>query len=189
VASYGQPPYAGHPYPPVHPHGPQPVHGGGPAPLHPVGPYGQQPAYGMYAPAPPPAVGPVVAFTALFGIFGAISASNRAKRAAASGASTSGYWVAFGVTLVVSWIFWTAVFAAVSAANPAVDSASLEQSIVRDGDFTSDAGPATVTQALCTPSSVDSDGAGIYRCMVDFGDGTRTSYEVTVDAGGTWVTE
>lgn len=156
---------------------------------------GQRPFGGGYpAPLEAPGVGPVVAFTALFGLWGAISAWRRARRAEAAGLPGGRYWTAFGVTLVVSWVVWTIVGVALAVVVPSptspVSATWLQDSIVREGDFKDGSGAAaTVRSALCTAGDVDADGAGAYRCLVDFGDGQRQSYEVTVDANGRWVTD
>jgi hypothetical protein len=67
----------------------------------------------------------------------------------------------------------------ITTSSGQVTSASLEASIVKDGDFKNGAGQsARATAATCTAAVVDSDGAGTYRCMVDFADNDRMSYNV-----------
>jgi hypothetical protein len=79
----------------------------------PTTPYPQQPM-GAYPPPPQggypsvpqfkvPGVGPVIAFTAIFGVFGAISAARRSSKAKNAGFPTNKYWVTFGITLAVVW--------------------------------------------------------------------------------------
>jgi hypothetical protein len=80
----------------------------------PTAAYPQQPT-GAYPPPPQggypsvpqqfkvPGIGPVIAFTAIFGIFGAISAARRSGKANRAGMPTNKYWVAFGITLAVVW--------------------------------------------------------------------------------------
>ena len=177
----------------------------GPAAYQPYHPYGP----GVY-PAPTPAymvgattlkapgVGPVIAFTALFGIFGAISASRRAKKAQAAGSPGRPYWMAFGITLAVVYAL-LAVMALAGpgssstggdAVNTVVTADSLESAIVSQGDFrTADGTAVKAASAMCTPSSVDPAGVGTYRCMVDFTDNNRSSFVVTTGADGSWVTD
>lgn len=158
---------------------------------------GQPPAGGYRAAAHAPGVGPVVACTAVFGVAGAISAWRRASRAEAAGLPGGRYWKAFAVTLAVSWVCWTLVGALLASSSwlprssPAgVSTTSLEDSIVRDGDFTDPFGAAAVVQsALCTAGEVDAGGAGAYRCLVGFAGGRSESYQVTVDANGGWVVD
>jgi len=152
-----------------------------------AGSFGPQPyAYGPVGQARD-GITPVIVITALFGIFGAIPAWRRAKRAQAAGMPGGRYWLTFAATFVVSWVFWTVVFAAVND-SARVDSTWLESSIVNDGRFESAGGaPETVKSAYCSADSVDSYGAGTYQCVVDFGDDARRAYEVTVEANGKWV--
>ncbi len=180
----------------------QPNPGYGAQPGHPFGPGVQQP-YGAAPGYQPvvgqgPGVGPVIAFTALFGVFGAISASGRAKRARAVGAPTRPYWVAFAGTLAAVWALLIVIIVASSGGasdtsgltSGKVTSASLEASIVRDGEFkSSDGTVAKPSDATCTAGTVDDNGAGTYRCMIDFADNSRASYVVTTDAAGKWVTD
>ncbi|WP_433795057.1 hypothetical protein [Actinoplanes sp. CA-252034] len=101
--------------------------------FNPTTPYPQQPA-GAYPPPPQaypsvpqfkvPGVGPVVAFTAIFGLFGAISAARRSSKARNAGFPTNKYWVTFGITLAVVWAVggiigaMTSMGAAKSATQP-----------------------------------------------------------------------
>lgn len=138
----------------------------------------------------PPGIGPVIVFTALFGFFGAISAARRSARARALGAPGQRYWIAFAGTLAGCWVLGLTLAVVMLSAFSSVSSAStLEREIVTNGDFTDGTDKATPKAATCAALQVDSDGAGTYRCMVDFAEGVRTSYEVTVSPDGTWVTD
>jgi hypothetical protein len=74
-------------------------------PQQPMGAY--PPPQGGYPSVPQqfkvPGVGPVIAFTAIFGLFGAISAARRSSKAKRAGFPTNKYWVTFGITLAVVW--------------------------------------------------------------------------------------
>ncbi len=74
-------------------------------PQQPMGAY--PPPQGGYPSVPQqftvPGIGPVIAFTAIFGVFGAISAARRSGKAKRAGLPTNKYWVAFGITLAVVW--------------------------------------------------------------------------------------
>src|SRR5690348_8488761 len=59
--------------------------------------------------APKPSWVPVVAFTFFFSLLGAISAARRAGKAQRTGHPGHPYWIAFGATLVVGFVIWTAV--------------------------------------------------------------------------------
>jgi hypothetical protein len=167
-------------------------------------PPGELPGY--LSPYPPPdgfsgrgpSVRPVVAFTLFFGVFGALSAHRRAQRAEAAGDSPGRYWIAFGVTLSLAWvvgailsILWLAFggVLAVSAASPApahpITAAELSRSMVEDGTFTGKGGKtAHVKAATCAARSVDSAGAGDYRCAVTLTDATVATLRVHADASG-----
>jgi hypothetical protein len=145
-----------------------------------------------------PGVGPVILFTALFGVLGAISASNRAKKAAAVGAPTRPYWLAFVATLAVELVLFViltilvlAGAITIAATAGTVTSSSLESSIVQTSEFKSADGSTVLraVKATCTASQVDPDGVGTYRCMIDFADQSRQSYVVTVDSSGNWITD
>jgi hypothetical protein len=148
------------------------------------------------APAPPvPSAWPVAAFTFFFGVFGAISAARRARRARALGLPTGRYWGAFAGALAVSWLLGL-VFAVVllvasaGGTGPVTDAQELASSIVQEGDFRDGAGTSSVAQdATCAEVRVAADGSGTYRCLVDFMDGSRRSYSVTVGSDGNWVTD
>lgn len=132
-------------------------------------------------------------------MFGAISANGRAKTAAAMGLPGRKYWMAFFGTLaawvVVAILFIVMLVSALGAAGSAVAASattagSLETSIVASGDFkTSSGATAKAVDATCTPDTVDENGVGKYRCMIDFADKSRASYVVTVGADGKWVTD
>ncbi len=177
----------------------------------------QQPSYQPPPPsrgyAPPPAysaelapgVGPVIAFTLIFGAFGAISAGNRAARAKAMGLPTRPYWAAFNWTfglsalasVLISLVFFFGLLGFLAAIPPAAeDSGSagtvsvswLEESIVSQGEFTDAEGAAlSPTQATCAGVNVGDTGAGTYKCMIDFADGSRRTVEVISDSSGRWV--
>jgi hypothetical protein len=154
--------------------------------------YGQQFDY-LAAPIKLPAVWPVVGFTFLLWPVGAVSAARRAKRAKAAGVSGSRYWIAFVATIVVTWAAAFAIGVAMgiaqAATEPAITSGWLEASIVEHGDFKDKSGKAIkASAATCTAFKVDGDGAGSYRCMIDFSNKTRQTFEVTVDGTGRWVT-
>jgi hypothetical protein len=141
-------------------------------------------------PGSAPSVVPVVAFTFFFGLLGAISAARRSAKARAVGASTSRYWIAFAATLAIGWVAIFGIVLAINAASgTTINSAYLEKSIVKNGDFSSGATKATATAATCTPAEVTANGAGTYRCMIDFSDGDRQSFAVTVGPDGKWVTD
>jgi hypothetical protein len=208
--SYGQPgpyrqPAVENTYPQAYPETPYqqappaPPYGGYNVP----GSYG--PAGGMVAPAPvgeAPGIGTVIVITALFGLFGAIPAAKRAGKAQALGLPSGKYWMAFGATLVLSWVAGIfLLIMMISAAAAAVDETSgaaqstpitadwLEQSIIEKGDFQSTDGSAIKpTDATCAPKSVNDAGAGTWNCTIEFGAKNRQGFEVTVAADGRWVT-
>ncbi|WP_051796895.1 hypothetical protein [Catenuloplanes japonicus] len=183
--------YGGFPPPQAPPPGYGPPGYGPPGAFGPPGtaPVGYLQTSGRPYAGDAPGFGPVILFTAIFGILGALSASRRARRAREMGAPTQKYWVAFGLTLLAQWLLFGIIQLATSGGE-AVTSTSLEQSIVREGDFVDRSGaPVTVTGATCVATDVDSDGAGRYDCMLDFNAGGSQAFEVTADASGTWVTK
>lgn len=56
-----------------------------------------------------------IVVTALFGLFGAIPAAIHGSRAERNGGSSKPYWVAFGVTLLVSVLVYVVLFAVLLA--------------------------------------------------------------------------
>ncbi|GIF00792.1 hypothetical protein [Paractinoplanes rishiriensis] len=129
---------------------------------------------------------PVAVFTFLFGLFGAISAHRRAKRAAWTGNSKQPYWIAFGVTMVVSTVL--GVIMAISALIPLYlvvreDAAekALESSIVQSKPAN---GPAA-TAADCTPTAErGDDGLRPYTCTVTLEGGRKAGLRVVADDQG-----
>ncbi|MBU2666167.1 hypothetical protein KOI35_21950 [Actinoplanes bogorensis] len=154
-----------------------------------------------------PSIGPVVAFTLIFGGFGAISAANRATRAKALGLPGRPYWSAFcwtfGLSSLLSIVaslvvvFMVLGFVASHPGNLSSGSQTevttsavpwLEQSIVSEGEFHDSLGNVvTPAQAACIPVNVGADAAGIYRCTITFTDGVRNTVNLTSDASGRWV--
>jgi hypothetical protein len=124
----------------------------------PTTPYPQQPPMGAYPPPPQggypsvpqqfnvPGIGPVIAFTAIFGVFGAISAARRSGKAKRAGLPTNKYWVAFGITLAVVWAVG-GIIGAVSAVGAAKSTTP---------PVTNAAAPSVVAT---TPSALPSTGA------------------------------
>jgi hypothetical protein len=50
-------------------------------------------------------------------------------------------------------------------------------------------GDAKPAKASCVAMSVDDAGVGTYRCIVDYDDDSRLSYQVTMGADGKWVSD
>ncbi|GAA0572345.1 hypothetical protein GCM10010172_66110 [Paractinoplanes ferrugineus] len=163
-------------------------------------PPGQGGYSGRVARGQAPGIGAVILFTTLFGVLGAISAHGRARRAAAMGRPGQKYWVAFAATLggwtLVSVLLALAMMATLAgmAGTPTSTSSGrftaawLEQSIVKDGGVKDSSGAAaTPTGATCASLSVDADGVGDWRCLVDFGATDRQAFDVAVGSDGRWV--
>jgi hypothetical protein len=93
---------------------------------------------------------------------------------------------------MAAWVLLFIVIAAVGASQQAstvMDAQQLQQDIVQHGDFKDAEGKsATAEDATCVKVSVSDEGAGSYKCMVDFKDNTRESFTVTVSPDGSWVT-
>ncbi|MEI4273034.1 hypothetical protein TEK04_15000 [Klenkia sp. LSe6-5] len=81
---------------------------------------------GTYAPAGAvlPSRTMTIVITALFGVFGAIPAAMHGSRAERLGGSSKPYWMAFGVTMVVSIVLYVILFAGVIAAMAAAISSA-----------------------------------------------------------------
>ncbi|MEV4343090.1 hypothetical protein AB0J83_01225 [Actinoplanes sp. NPDC049596] len=138
----------------------------------------------------PPGLGWVIVGTAVIGALGAFIALSKAKKAAAVGVSSTRYWVAFGVTLGVTWLVGVivSVLAFVNASDP-ITPQWLQEPIVAQAKVTNDDGKVLkATDATRVAASVDSQGAGAYQCLVDFEGGVQGSYRITVDSDGRWVT-
>jgi hypothetical protein len=161
-------------------------------------PPGYAPPGYMYAPwqygAPPnppkrPTVWPVVVWTLVIGIFGAIPAAIRFGRARASGFPAARYWGAFAATFGAWLIVIVTIAVAASRPVPSVmTTTQLDTDLVQSGDWKTALGTsATATSAICVTDHVAQNGAGTYRCVVDFTDGSRESILVTVDDSGTYV--
>ncbi|MEV4275242.1 hypothetical protein [Actinoplanes xinjiangensis] len=191
--------------------------------------YPQQPPMGAFPPPQGgypsvpqqfkvPGIGPVIAFTAVFGIFGAISAARRSGKAKRAGFPTNKYWVTFGITVAVVWAVAGLIAAmgagrsttppVTSAAVPATQvvadqapaggvelaadaftAAWLQEDVVGNSDFkTVDGEVAEVAAATCSAVQVDTMGVGSYQCVIDFASGERQSQNINVDASGAWVT-
>lgn len=147
-----------------------------------------------------PGVGPVIVFTVLFGFFGAISAARRSSRAEVAGQRTSRYWYAFAWTLAGSWVLGILISASAAlflatVGAPAVTTADgisadwLEGSIVDQGQFAGADGQVTGPRtADCAGTRVGADGAGIYRCTIEFAGARRSVVDVTVSGNGEWKT-
>jgi hypothetical protein len=195
-------PYGGFPagggYPPP---GGFPAPGGFPPPGGYLLPRGYPPPYEVsYAPFragggtfyDAPKVYPVVLLTLLGGIWGAISASRRVRKARAMGAPTGRYWAAWGITLALA----VAVIVPLRLAGLAHDRSArpdkftatwIENQLVTNSDFKNQSGTVVkVSAATCAPDRVTARGVGTYACAIDFADGYRGTYEVTVDAAGAW---
>ena len=145
-----------------------------------------------------PSVGPVVAFTLCFGVFGAISAARRSDKARAVGDRTGRYWIAFGATLVGSWVVGVIgailVLAfgglAVHSTARSTTEIALQQSIVTQGSFPDASGKTLkVKSASCLASAVagaDHDGPGTYQCALGLANGTIDNVMIKLDQGGRW---
>ncbi|MFF5083269.1 hypothetical protein ACFY36_40015 [Actinoplanes sp. NPDC000266] len=137
----------------------------------------------------PPGLGWVIVGTAVIGGLGAFIASNKAKKAAAVGVAATRYWVAFGVTLGLTWVLSIVCYFTFGGVDGRLTRAQLEKSLVAEAALTDDNGFAVnATDATCVAASVDSRGAGTYQCLIEFENGLRQSYQVTADSHGRWVT-
>ncbi|GGQ83915.1 hypothetical protein [Couchioplanes azureus] len=202
---HGVPPQAypppGMPYPPPVSHAGYAAPGypqaGQPA-LVPGGGYGYfPPAYAhslphqQVRPVPRlPGVGGVIVGTIFLGAFGAFFAASKARYAASFGLSGRKYWIAFAATLGTMMTLVTIGMLIDKSSRVVMTPASLENAIVTESDFRDSDGTAAVVEAAsCAAANVDDDGTGTYRCLIDFKDGDRVSYQVTVDSRGNWVTD
>ena len=110
--------YSGPPHPPAPPGGYGPPAGpGGWSPPPGSGGWGPPPGPGGFGPGgPPPSakppfpVWPVVVVTVLFALFGLIPTILGANRASERRESPSRYWIAFGVSLLASFVLYVVVF-------------------------------------------------------------------------------
>lgn len=125
----------------------------------PTTPYPQQPPMGAYPPPQGgypsvpqqfkvPGIGPVIAFTAIFGVFGAISAARRSGKAKRAGFPTNKYWVTFGITLAVVWAVG-GIIGAISSIGAAKSTTSpVTAAAATVAPTTPSAAPTTVAAAV-----------------------------------------
>ncbi|XVV16398.1 hypothetical protein ACQP2X_19150 [Actinoplanes sp. CA-131856] len=170
---------------------PAPAYPGYAQPGYPPPPYNS--GYGatrsLMSTGKPPGLGWVIVGTAVIGGLGAFIASNKAKKAAAVGVAATRYWVAFGVTLALTWVLSIVCYFTIGGPEGRLTRAQLEKSLVAGAALTDDNGFAiNATDATCVAASVDSRGAGTYQCLIEFENGARQSYQVTADSHGRWVT-
>jgi hypothetical protein len=139
--------------------------------------------------AEPPSWIPVVVWTALFGVFGAIAAAKRAEMARRGRNSPAPFWIAFGVTMVVSALLAAAT---VTVGLP-VYLEQREQAMTRQVQSAMVEGPqiatmlrSPATSASCEPLGDRLDGVRPYSCVVALQDGRSVTMRVEGSADGKW---
>ncbi|GLY01642.1 MULTISPECIES: hypothetical protein [Actinoplanes] len=133
---------------------------------------------------------PVVVWTFFLSVLGVVSAMRRAGRARHYGRPRLRYWMAFGLTLVVGGVFWTALTLKVAIPlylknQEAAITAVVEGGLLTDNRIKTEIG--AVTSASCQPQGYrEADGMLSYLCTFKLEKGTTTSAYLMTDERGNW---
>lgn len=139
---------AAYPPPPAGPHG---IH---PASAYPAPGYAQ-PGYPSVPQIKVPGIGPVIAFTAIFGVFGAISAARRSGKAKAAGVSGSKYWTAFGITFLAVWAVSGIIALVAGGGKSTAPQTQAAAPVATVAATTASAAPVATVAATQAPAAAD----------------------------------